>query len=58
MLRLLERWIGFSDELFALKRYFRDERLTADLELQLIRERESGSNLERTLYAARSYFAA
>lgn len=58
MLRLLEKWNAVSDEVCALKRYFRDENLTEDLELQLIRERESGSNLERTLYAAHSYFAA
>ena len=58
MLRLFEKWNAVSDEMTALKRYFRDENLTADLELQLIRERESGSNLDRSLYAARSYFAA
>ena len=42
-----------------IKRYYRDENLTADLERELARERaDATSNLERSLYAARSYFAA
>ena len=56
LLRLLENWNGADRG--ALKRYYRDENLSVHLEKHLILERESASNLERTLYAARSYFAA
>jgi len=56
LLRLLEKW-NPTDRL-ALERYYRDEQLAADLELHRARERGEMNNLERTLYAARSYFAA
>lgn len=42
----------------ALARYFRDEGLHAELEWLRARNGEQKSDIERTLYAARSYFAA
>ncbi len=54
LLRLLERWNSLDE----IRRYFRDEHLAEDLELHLARERGQASNLERSLYAARSYFAS
>ena len=56
LLRLLEKW-NPTDRL-ALERYYRDEHLSADLDLHRARERAEMNNLERALYAARSYFAA
>ena len=55
MLRLLERWNGVWD----LERYFRDERLQAELDLLRARDADPRQlTLERNLYAASSYFAA
>jgi hypothetical protein len=56
MLRLLDRWLGCDPD--AIARYYRDEQLTVDLELHRARERGEMNNLERTVHAARSYFAA
>jgi hypothetical protein len=42
----------------ALARYFVDEGLHADLERLHARNSSAHANLERTIYAARSYFAA
>ena len=42
----------------ALARYFRDEGLHAELQRMRARNGEQQSDMERTLYAARSYFAA
>ena len=53
---VLRKWL--PEEPSALKRYYRDENLSADLERQLARERGEASNLERSLYTARSYFAS
>lgn len=57
LLRLLERWNAAGD--FALERYYRDEHL--DAELASLRAQGADHRqltLERSLYAASSYFAA
>jgi hypothetical protein len=55
ILRLLDRW-GSGGE---LQRYFRDERLYAELDLARVRDADPRElTLERNLYAVSPYFAA
>ena len=57
LLRLLETWNAGRDD--ALERYYRDERLHAELAALRAAEHDRRlSTLERSLYAASSYFAA
>jgi hypothetical protein len=61
MLKSLWRRFSPSDlaaEERALARYFVDEGLHADLERLRARNGGAQAGLERTLYAARSYFSA
>jgi hypothetical protein len=57
--RLLELIVSWRGEAAALERYYRDERLAAALETHLARDPDRKlTTLERSLYAACSYFAA
>jgi hypothetical protein len=56
-LRLLPSGPGLTEDR-ALARYFRDEGLHAELEALHAQEAAARPAFERTLYAARSYFAA
>lgn len=59
LLRLLERWNAGRAECAALERYYRDERLHAELAaLRAGAYDRRLTTLERNLYAASSYFAA
>ena len=59
LLRLLERWNAGRADPGALERYYRDEQLHAELAaLHAGAHDRRLSSLERSFYAASSYFAA